>query len=158
MMAEIDREQPLVNVRTMEQAMGNTVAQPRMQTTLLTIFALVAVALAIIGVYGVMAYTVSQRTQEIAVRLALGASRADVLLMVVGQGARLAAPGIAIGLVAAVVVTRAVQSLVFRTEVLDPATYGGAALTVAIAALLASYIPARRAANVLPVTALVKPT
>jgi ABC-type antimicrobial peptide transport system permease subunit len=78
--------------------------------------------------------------------------------MVVGQGARLAAPGIAIGLVAAVVVTRAVQSLVFRTEVLDPATYGGAALTVAIAALLASYIPARRAANVLPVTALVKPT
>jgi putative ABC transport system permease protein len=158
MMAEIDREQPLVNVRTMEQAMGNTVAQPRMQTTLLTIFALVAVALAIIGVYGVMAYTVSQRTQEIAVRLALGASRADVLLMVVGQGARLAALGITIGLVAAVVVTRAVQSLVFRTEVLDPATYGGAALTVAIAALLASYIPARRAANVLPVTALVKPT
>ena len=87
---ELDRDQPLVNVRTMEQAIGNTVAQPRLQTLLLAIFASVAVALAIIGVYGVMAYTVSQRTQEIGVRVALGASRSDVIAMVVMHGARLA--------------------------------------------------------------------
>jgi putative ABC transport system permease protein len=151
---DVDRDQPLVNVRTMEQAIGNTVAQPRLQTTLLTVFALVAVALAIIGVYGVMAYTVSQRTQEIGVRLALGASRADVLRMVVGHGARLAACGIVLGLVGAVLATRAVESLLFQTDGLDAATFAGAATLIAAAALLASYIPARRAAGVPPLSAL----
>ena len=92
----IDRDQPLVRVRTMEQAIGDTVAQPRLQALLLVIFASVAVALAVVGVYGVMAYVVSQRTQEIGVRVALGASRSDVVRMVVTQAARLAALGIAI--------------------------------------------------------------
>jgi putative ABC transport system permease protein len=151
---EIDRDQPLVNVRTMTQAIGNTVAQPRLQTTLLTIFATLAVALAILGVYGVMAYTVSQRTQEIGVRLALGASRTDVLSMVVGQGLRLAGLGILIGLAAAVVATRAVQSLLFKVDELDVPTYAGAALVIASAALLASYFPARRAASVAPITVM----
>jgi putative ABC transport system permease protein len=151
---EVDPDQPLVNVRTMEQAIGNTVAQPRLQTLLLTIFAVVAVALAVIGVYGVMAYTVSQRTPEIAVRLALGASRTDVLRMVVGQGARLAALGIVIGLIAAAVATRAVQSLLFQTDGLDAPTFAAAAAAIGIAALLASYIPARRAAGVPPITSL----
>ena len=113
---EIDRDQPLVNVRTMEQAIGDSVAQPRLQTLLLTLFAGVAVVLAIVGVYGVMAYAVSQRTQEIGVRIALGASRADVVRMVVAQGARLAAAGIVIGLVGAAAATRALQSLLFETE------------------------------------------
>ncbi len=151
---EIDRDQPLVNARTMDQAIGNTVAQPRLQTTLLTIFAVVAVALAIIGVYGVMAYTVSQRTQEIAVRLALGATRTDVLRMVVWHGVKLATIGVAIGLVGGVLATRAVQALLFRSDGLDVATFTGAALLIALAAVLASYIPARRAASVPPVTAL----
>jgi putative ABC transport system permease protein len=151
---EIDRDQPLVNLRTMEQAIGTTVAQPRLQTTLLTIFAAVAVALAIVGVYGVMAYTVSQRTQEIGVRLALGASRADVLRMVVGHGAKLALLGIAMGLAGAAIATRAVQSLLFQTDGLDVPTYAVAAVLIAAAALLASYIPARRAAGVAPSTVL----
>jgi putative ABC transport system permease protein len=150
----IDPDQPLVNVRTMEQAMGNTVAQPRLQTTLLTIFAIVAIALALIGVYGVMAYTVSQRTPEIAVRLALGASRRAVLWMVVGQGIRLAALGIVLGLAGAVLATRAVQSLLFGTDGLDLPTFAGAALLVGLAVVLASYLPARRAALVPPITAL----
>jgi putative ABC transport system permease protein len=153
---EIDRDQPIVNVRTMEQAIGNTVAQPRLQTTLLTIFAAVAVTLALIGVYGVMAYTVSQRKQEIAVRLALGASRADVLRLVVGQGTRLAALGIAIGLAAAALATRAVQSLLFRTDGLDAQIFAIASVIIAIAAVLASYIPAHRAAGVAPLDAMGK--
>lgn len=152
--SEIDPDQPLVNLRTMQQAIGNTVAQPRLQTMLLTIFAAVAVALAIIGVYGVMAYTVSQRTPEIAVRLALGASPSDVLRMVVGHGARLAAMGIAFGLAGAALATRAVQSLLFQTDGLDVPTFAGAAVLIAGAALLASYVPARRAASVPPITAL----
>ena len=151
---EIDRDQPVVNVRTMEQAIGATVAQPRLQTTLLTIFATVAVVLAVIGVYGVMSYSVSQRTPEIAVRLALGASPGDVLRMVVGHGARLAALGIAIGLAVAGVATRAVQSLLLQTGGLDVLTFAAAAAVLAVAAVTACYLPARRAARVAPITAL----
>jgi putative ABC transport system permease protein len=138
----------------MEQAIGNTVAQPRLQTTLLIIFAVVAAALAIIGVYGVMAYAVSHRTQEIGVRIALGASRRDVVTMVVRQGVALTAVGIAIGLGGALIATRALESLLFATDGLDPATFGAAALTLAAASTLASYIPARRAARVAPIIAL----
>jgi putative ABC transport system permease protein len=151
---EIDPDQPLVKVRTMEQAMGDTVAQPRLQTVLLAIFACVAVALAVIGVYGVMAYTVSQRTQEIGVRVALGAAHRDVVGMVVMQGARLAAAGIAIGLVVAAVATRALQTLLFQTSGLDPVTFLLAAAMLGAAALLASYLPARRAATIAPLVAL----
>jgi putative ABC transport system permease protein len=151
---EMDADQPLVNLRTMQQAIGSSVSQPRLQTTLLTIFASVAVTLAIIGVYGVMAYTVSQRTQEIGVRLALGATRADVLRLIVGQGVKLAALGIAIGLAGAVFATRAVQSLLFETDGLDMPTFAGAAAIIAVAAALASYIPARRAAAVAPMIAV----
>jgi putative ABC transport system permease protein len=151
---EIDSDQPLVNVRTMEQAIGNTVAQPRLQTTLLIIFAVVAAVLAILGVYGVMAYAVSQRTPEIGVRIALGASRRDVVAMVVRQGAVLTASGIAIGLGGAMLATSALESLLFDTDGLDPVTFGGAALILAAASMLASYIPARRAARVAPIIAL----
>jgi putative ABC transport system permease protein len=151
---EVDGDQPLVNIRTMEQAIGNTVAQPRLQTTLLIIFAVVAAALAIIGVYGVMAYAVSYRTQEIGVRMALGASHQDVVAMVVRQGILLTATGIAIGLGGAVMATRALESLLFNTEGLDPTTFGGAALILGAASTLASYIPARRAARVAPIIAL----
>lgn len=152
--AEIDADQPLVNVRTMDQAVGNTVAQPRLQTILLTLFAAIAVALALVGVYGVMAYTVSQRTQEIAVRQALGASRGDVLRMVVGHGAKLTGLGIAIGLAGAFAVTRAISGVLFQSGAIDVTTFAGAAGVVAIAAMGASYLPARRAVAVAPHMAL----
>ena len=153
---EIDRDQPLVNVRTMEQAMGNTVAQPRLQTLLLGIFAVVAVVLAIVGVYGVMAYTVSQRTQEIGVRVALGASHTDVIRMVVSQGLKLTFLGIAIGATASVLVTRSLEGVFFKSGGLSPLTFAAAALLLAAAALTASYLPARRAARVAPIVALSK--
>ena len=151
---EIDRDQPLVKVRTMEQSMGDTVAQPRLQAVLLAMFASVAVALAIVGVYGVMAYAVSQRTQEIGVRVALGASDRDVVRMVVGEGARLAIIGIAIGLAGAALATRAIQNQLFETSAIDPFAFAMAPLALGAAALLASYLPARRAANVAPIIAL----
>ena len=151
---EIDPDQPLVKIRTMEQAIGDSVAQPRMRTVLLTVFAGVAVVLAIFGVYGVMAYTVLQRTQEIGVRVALGASQSDVVRMVVRQGAWLTMIGVAIGLAAAALATRALEGMLYEMSGLDPITFGGAALVLAVAALLASYLPARRAASVPPIIAL----
>jgi putative ABC transport system permease protein len=151
---DIDRDQPLVKIRSMEQAIGDTVAQPRLQALLLIIFASVAVALALIGVYGVMAYAVSQRTQEIGVRVALGASERDVVRMVVGEGVRLALIGLAIGLPAAALATRAMQSQLFETSAIDPLAFIAAPIVLGLAAVLASYIPARRAASVAPLVAL----
>ena len=134
--------------------MGETVAQPRLQTLLLALFASVAVVLSIVGVYGVMAYAVSQRTQEIGVRVALGASASDVVRMVVGEGARLALIGIAIGLVGAALATRALQSQLFETSAIDPLAFVAAPVLLGLAALIASYVPARRAASVAPLIAL----
>jgi putative ABC transport system permease protein len=151
---EIDADQPLVNVRTMESAIGDTVAQPRLQALLLVIFASVAVALSIIGVYGVMAYTVSQRTQEIGVRVALGASQSDVVRLVVGHGFKLAGAGVAIGLLGAAAASVALQSMLFETSGLDLVTFVAAALLLGGAAVVASYLPARRAAKVMPSVAL----
>jgi predicted permease len=152
---EIDPSQPLVNVRTMESAMAGTVAQPRLQMVLLLIFAGVAVALAIVGVYGVMAYTVSQRVTEIGVRMAVGASPGNVIGMVVREGLWLAVTGVAIGLIGATAAARAVQSLLFvEARGFDPITFAGSAAILLLAALLACYLPAKRAARVSPVTAL----
>jgi putative ABC transport system permease protein len=151
---EIDPNQPLVKVRTMEEAIGDTVAQPRLQSALLTIFATIAVALALVGVYGVMAYSVSRRTQEIGVRIALGASSQDVVRMIVGQGARLALIGIALGLIGAAGAWSAIRGLLFNESGPDWLIFTAAPLTLAIAAVLASYIPARRAARVSPIAAL----
>ena len=120
---EIDAAQPLVNLRTMERAMSNSVAQPRLQMVLLTLFAAIAAALAVVGVYGVMAYTVSQRAQEIGVRVAMGASPDAVVRLVVGQGLRLAAIGVALGLVGAVWVSQAMRGLLFNMNALDPLTF-----------------------------------
>jgi putative ABC transport system permease protein len=152
---EIDPNQPLVNVRTMETAMAGTVAQPRLQMTLLLIFAAVAVTLAVVGVYGVMAYTVSQRLTEIGVRMAIGASPGNVIGMVVRQGMALALAGVLLGLAAGALAARAVQGLLFvDARGFDPITFSASAAILMIAALLASYIPARRAARVSPVNAL----
>jgi ABC-type antimicrobial peptide transport system permease subunit len=151
---EIDPDQPLVKVRTMEQAIGDSIAQPRLRTVLLTVFAGVALVLALSGVYGVMAYTVLQRTQEIGVRVALGASQQEVVRMVVGQGARLAVIGVVLGLAGAVIASRALEGLLFEMPGLDPVTFAAAALLLTAAAVLASYLPARRAASVPPVISL----
>jgi len=151
---EIDRGQPVVNLQTMRAAMQGTVAQSRFQMILLTTFASLAVALAAIGVYGVMAYTVSQRTAEIGVRIAVGASPRRVVAMVVWQGARLALVGTALGLIAAALAAGAVQSLLFEVGRLDPITFAVAPVVLGLAALLASYIPARRASRVSPMVAL----
>jgi putative ABC transport system permease protein len=152
---EIDPNQPLVNVRTMETAMAGTVAQPRLQMALLVVFATIAALLAIVGVYGVMAYTVSQRIAEIGVRMAIGASPANVIGLVVRQGALLAVAGVAIGLLGAAAAARAIQSLLFvEARGFAPMAFAASALILGVAALLACYIPARRAAKVSPVTAL----
>jgi putative ABC transport system permease protein len=155
---EIDPGQPLVNVRSMEAAMAGTVAQPRFQMLLLAMFAAIAVALAAVGVYGVTAYTVWQRVPEFGMRMALGATPGHVVGMVLWEGARLAIVGIGLGLAGAVFAARAVESLLFDMRGLDPITFAVAPLVLGAAALVATYVPARRAAQLSPVEALWKTT
>jgi len=152
--AEVDRDQPLVRVRTMEEAMSESVAQPRLRTTLLALFSAVALVLSLIGVYGVMAYAVSERTHELGVRIALGATPGDIRSLVVSEGTRLAGIGIAIGIVGALVASRALGALLFGVSATDPATFGLAALVLAAAGVAAAYIPARRASRIDPVSLL----
>jgi putative ABC transport system permease protein len=153
-LGEIDPYQPLVNVRTMETAMAGTVAQPRLQMVLLLTFAGLAMALAVVGVYGVMAYTVSQRVPEIGVRMAIGASPERVISMVMWEGGRLAAIGVGLGVIAAALVALPMQRLLFQVHGLDPLTFAIAPIALGAAALAASYIPARRAARISPLAAL----
>ena len=134
--------------------MAGTVAQPRLQMVLLLVFAAVAAALAVVGVYGVMAYTVSQRIPEIGVRMAVGASPGDVVLMVVWDGALIAFAGIALGVVAAAIAAVPAERLLFQVKALDPLTFVAAPAMLAAAALAASYLPARRAARTSPLSAL----
>ncbi len=149
-----DRNQPVYNVRTMEQVITESIASRRFSMMLLTIFACVALLLASVGIYGVMSYSVTQRTHEIGIRMALGASARDVLKMVVGQGMFLVLIGVGIGLVGAFVVTRVMASLLFNVSATDPLTFVGISLLLSLVALLACYLPARRATRVDPMTAL----
>jgi putative ABC transport system permease protein len=148
---EVDRDQPLARVRTMEEAMAESVSQPRLRTTLLAVFSMVALALSLVGVYGVMAYAVSERTHEIGVRIALGASPGDIRGLVVGEGTRLAAIGVAIGLAGALATSRALGALLFGVSARDPLTFAVAAIGLAAAGVAAAYIPARRASRIDPV-------
>ena len=153
-LAEIDPNQPLVKVRTMEENMATTVAQPRFRTWLIGILAMLALVLAAVGVYGVMSYTVTQRTSEIGVRVALGAQPKDVFRIIVGEGLRLALFGVGVGLVAALVLTRLLQSFLFGISAYDPLTFIAVSLLLTLVAVAASYFPARRATRVDPMIAL----
>ena len=143
-----------VKFTTMEASLSENVAAPRFRTLLLGIFAGLAVCLAMAGVYGVMAYVVSQRSNEIGLRMALGASSGDALRLVLRQAARLTAIGLALGLLGAAAATRLLASLLFQVKPTDPLTYAGVIVLLALVSLAASYIPARRAAHVDPLVAL----
>ena len=145
---------PLFSIQSGEEARVNTFWQFRLFGWMFSIFGVIALLLAAIGVYGVLAYAVSQRTQEIGVRMALGASRQNVFTLIVGQGARLAGLGILCGVIGAAAVTRVVTSLLYNVSATDPVSFIGTAAFLALVALLASYLPARRATSVDPMIAL----
>jgi putative ABC transport system permease protein len=153
-LAEIDPNQPLVKVRTMEDNMAATVAQPRFRTWLIGIFAAVALVLAAVGVYGVMSYTVTQRTGEIGIRVTLGAQSEDVFTTIVGEGLRLALAGVGVGILAALALTRLLQSFLYGISAYDPLTFLGVAVLLTTVAAAASFFPARRATLVDPMVAL----
>jgi ABC-type antimicrobial peptide transport system permease subunit len=142
------------DIRTLDDVIGSTIARPRAISVLLGVFALVALLLAAVGVYGVMAYSVQERTQEIGVRMALGATKASVLRLMLGQALRLVFIGIAIGLVAAGALTRLLEQLLFEVEPLDPWTFTATALVLLVVATVASSVPARRSMRMAPVDAL----
>jgi putative ABC transport system permease protein len=150
----LDPEQPVADVRTMESLIGTSMARARFNTLLLTIFAVVASLLAGVGIYGVMACSVAQRTREIGVRMALGARANDVLKLVVRRGMTLSLAGVAIGVAASFALTRLMETLLFNVSATDPLTFAGIPLLLALVALLACLIPARRAAKVDPMVAL----
>jgi putative ABC transport system permease protein len=143
-----------INIRTLEDVVGGTIARPRAISVLVGVFALVALALAAVGVFGVMAYSVKARTQEIGVRMALGASSSSVFRLVLGQALRLVLIGVVVGLVAAATLTRLLERLLFQVEPLDPWTFGASALLLLAVATVASYVPARRGMLMAPVEAL----
>jgi len=150
----VDPMQPVASIRTMEEVLSAAVAPRRFPLVLIVVFAGVALVLALLGLSGVIAYTVSQRTHEIGVRLALGACRSDVVHMIVRQGARLVLVGIGTGVVASLLLTQLATKLLFGVSATDPATFTVVPLLLAGAALLASWLPARRAAKVDPMSAL----
>ncbi|HEX8457756.1 MAG TPA: ABC transporter permease [Pyrinomonadaceae bacterium] len=151
---QMDKDQPISNVGTMDQIVSATVAPQKFATWLLAVFAGAAMLLAAIGIYGVMAYSVTQRTHEIGIRMALGAGRRDVLRMVVSQGMKLAFIGVGIGLLGAILLTRLMSSLLYGVSATDPLTYGGVSVLLASVALLACLLPARKATKVDPMIAL----
>ena len=151
---DLDASLALANVNTMDQWLSNSAAQPRLNTVLLTAFAAVALLIAAIGIYGVLAYSVNQRTREIGLRMALGATPRSVLQLIVSQGMKVVLIGVGIGLAGGLALGRAVSSLVFGVQVRDPATFSLVAVVLTAVALAACIIPARRAARVDPMVAL----
>jgi len=150
----VDRDQPVTQVLSMEEVLANGAAQPRFLTALLGGLSAIALVLAMVGIYGVIAYSVTERTREMGIRMALGAPRAGILRMVLRQGLALALSGIALGLGASLALTRLMTTLLYHVSTTDPAAFAGGAVLFAAVAALASYLPARRATRVDPVVAL----
>ncbi|HSH38579.1 MAG TPA: ABC transporter permease, partial [Chthoniobacterales bacterium] len=150
----LDPEQPVADVRTLEQVVAKSIARPRFNTLLLAIFAGVALVLASVGLYGVMNYSATQRTHEVGIRMALGATRADIMRLVVGNGMLLTMIGIGIGVVASIGLTRVMQSFLFGVGATDALTFIAVSTLLIVVALIANYIPARKATRVNPVIAL----
>jgi putative ABC transport system permease protein len=151
---QLDKDQPMAKISTMDQLISDSVARSRFTMLLLSIFAGLALTLACIGIYGVIAYSVAQRTHEIGIRLALGAQRRDVLKLILRQGLRLALTGVTIGVFAGLLLTRLMTSLLYGTTPGDPLTFAAVSALLMIVALLACYVPAQRAMKVDPMIAL----
>jgi len=150
----IDRNLPVSDIRAMEDVAASALSQPRFVTFLLALFAATALALAAIGIYGTVSLLVSERTQEMGIRLALGANKPEILKMIIGQGMALTAIGLVLGLAGAVALTRTLSGLVYGVGTLDPLTFAAVPALLAIVALFACFLPARRAASVDPITTL----
>jgi putative ABC transport system permease protein len=150
----LDAAQPIHNVRTIQEIRDNSLASERLNLSVLGVSALVALTLSVVGLYGVLAYSVARRQREIGVRTALGAQSRDVLRLVLGQGMRLTALGILLGIVSAFWLTRWLSSLLFEITPLDPATFSAVSVLLLAVALTACWIPARRAASIDPMQAL----
>ena len=153
-MRAVDAALPVGHLRTVDEVISQSLARQNFNTLLLTLFAAIAMLLAAIGIYGLISYGVEQRMQEIGIRVALGASRGDLLRMIVMQGAKLASIGIAVGLAAAFGLTRFLASLLYGLKAVDPTTFVGVALAIGLVSLTASCIPALRAGAVDPNRAL----
>jgi predicted permease len=152
--SQLNGDVPITQIETMRGWLAEAVAGPRSTASLFSLFAALAVVLGTVGVYGVISYSVAQRTREIGIRMALGARREEVLHLIVGQGACLALAGVAVGLVGALLLTRLMSSLLYGVGPADPSTYFAVALLLVLVAIAASYVPARRAMRVDPVVAL----
>jgi putative ABC transport system permease protein len=152
--ASIDKNQPVTEIKTMEEWLSEAVSSDKMNTTLLSFFAALALILAAIGIYGVVSYSVGQRSHEIGIRMALGAQRNDILRLVVGHGLGLALAGSAIGLIAAYGATHLLSSFLFGVHSMDPLTTFSAVALMIVVALAACYIPARRATRIDPMQSL----
>jgi hypothetical protein len=150
----VDGLMPVARERLMQQVVAESVSRDRFTMLLLTIFAAIALLLAAIGIYGLMSYSVEQRTQEMGIRLALGAGRPDLMRLILAQGLKLAAVGVAVGLALAYGLTRVLASLLYGVKASDPLTFAAVGLILTVIAVAASYLPARRASGIEPVEAL----
>jgi len=151
---EIDPNQPVVKIRTMEENMATSVTEPRFRTWLIGIFAALALVLAAVGIYGVMSYSVNQRTNEMGIRVTLGAQPNDVFRIVVGEGLRLALIGVGVGLIGALAATRVLRTFLYGVSAINPVTFAVTAALLTLVAVAACYFPARRATRVDPMVAL----
>jgi len=150
----LDKELPVTEMKTAEQRIEESVAEPRFRTLLIGAFALMALSLATVGIYGVISYSTTQRTRELGIRVALGSPRLDIIRLVVGQALLLSLAGIAVGLMGALALTRYLASMLYNVHPTDPLIFGGVSVFLVGVALVASLLPARRATRVSPMVAL----